>query len=391
MGANESIFNFDMRTITDEYFGNIFFSAPNMSEGEYGDLSKAIQFAIELDERPVFLEGVVLRLNQLGIACSEDDIELIRKEVSKRLKERCGLVGDQTKNYRNWINGKSTPSTEKRRDLYTLCYALEMDFRETAEFFAKYYLTLPYNYKDTIDAIFLYALKNQKSFEYILSMLEQAETFEILANDGDNTEYIGRHIIEIDDDAEFERYLSQHCFNKQQMFSRAKNEINSLIEIIKEKGYLEERGAKIENVVRKPIENNSELIEFLTGINYQRAHKEHELDEAKQKILPERFLSSLPNDVSIAKIDESSYESIRKTLIILKFYDFYFGREIPAEDILDELYDFQEEIEKSLALCGLANIYFRHPFDCLIFYCANSLAPIDLFRELYSLKYDIDI
>lgn len=44
------------------------------------DVNAAIEQAVELDERPVFLEGLSERLNQLGIRCTADDTDIIHEE-----------------------------------------------------------------------------------------------------------------------------------------------------------------------------------------------------------------------------------------------------------------------------------------------------------------------
>ena len=39
--------------------------------------------------------------------------------------------------------------------------------------------------------------------------------------------------------------------------------------------------------------------------------------------------------------------------------------------------DYYSELNSVLFSCGFAQIYVRHPFDCLLLYCANSFDPID--------------
>lgn len=394
MNIHESILDISRGDITEEYFDKLFFGAANFPEGEYENLSEAISFSLELDDRKVFLEGLVDRLNKLGVPCTIEDTEVIRKETTTRLKIRCGLSGDQTKNYRNWINGKSAPSIEKRRELYTLCYALEMNYIETAEFFVKSYLTIPYNYKDSTDAIFFYCLKNGRDYNTIVDMLNQADSFSSVPESQD-TVSIGRQIIEIDDDAEFMQYLARHTYNKEQRFSTAKREIQRLVASIKSRARIplyrtkSINGTLEDEIEYEYIKSDSQLIEFLFGINYQRAIENKELLESV-KSLPKRFLDNLPNDTTYGQLFETpSYESIRKTLIILEFFDFYYEREIDENNVNSELDDFDIELNNTLTDCGLPNIYFRHPFDCLIYFCANSLDPIELFRELFSLKYEI--
>ena len=39
-------------------------------------------------------------------------------------------------------------------------------------------------------------------------------------------------------------------------------------------------------------------------------------------------------------------------------------------------YYTDDELNNTLISCGFAQLYVRHPFDCLLLYCANSYDPI---------------
>ena len=102
--------------------------------------------------------------------------------------------------------------------------------------------------------------------------------------------------------------------------------------------------------------------------------------------MPKHFTESLPNDVTLGKIVNDgtvSYELLRKTLMLLKFYNFYHEAENTDNDIIcANLMDFKDELNGMLNACGFALIYMLHPFDCLLMYCANSDDPIS---TLYSI------
>ena len=73
-----------------------------------------------------------------------------------------------------------------------------------------------------------------------------------------------------------------------------------------------------------------------------------------------------------------SYELLRKTLMLLKFYNFYHDADNKDPMMIgSNLMDFYDELNASLASCGFAQIYECHPFDCLLLYCANSELPIE--------------
>ena len=132
-----------------------------------------------------------------------------------------------------------------------------------------------------------------------------------------------------------------------------------------------------------PDRLNSQTIDALLGYRYQSRDK----GEVAVK-LPKRFTESLPNDVTLGRIingDSISYEVLRKTLMLLKFCNYYrdaetedrkHGHEPDKYEVNDRLMDFYDELNGTLISCGFAQLYVRHPFDCLLLYCANSYDPI---------------
>lgn len=332
------------------------------------DVEEGVKRAMELEERPIFLKGLAARLNQLGVECTVSDEKLMMSEVKKRF--RAVLGKDCPKAVQNWIKG-TTPGITNRANNYDLCYALEMDFQQTAVFFQKHFLTQPFNCKSRIDAVYLYCLYHKKPYTSVTDLLEVSEKFPLQEQAHTSTAQIFSAILSIDDDEAFLKYIFAHCYSNEQQFQLARELINAEIKHLKE------------NIIRyksKDIlsENrlNSITVTELLGYNYQ-------LDGSSkaQHKLPKRFTESLPNDVTLGRIinDESvSYELLRKTLMLLRFNNFYSQAINDDRDkIAQNLMDFYEELDRTLISCGFAQLYVRHPFDCLLLYCANSYDPID--------------
>jgi hypothetical protein len=332
------------------------------------DVASGITRAMELEARPVFLEGVSARLTQLGVACTADDVELILTEIKSRYKEILGFSCPRT--VQEWIKG-TTPGVTNRKNNYDLCYALEMDFQQTAVFFQKNYLTMPFNVKSKVDAVFMYALYYKKPYSEVIELLEKSKGFVSQENAHTSTSQILAMILDIDDDEKFLRYLSEHCYDNEQQFQLARSIITDEIKIVRTilLRYEADR-------VLSPERLNSLTIEALLGYKYQSGSK-----KAKDSKLPKRFTESLPNDVTLGKIlnsDVASYDLLRKTLMLLKFYNFYYEAENSDPNTIGgNLMDFYEELNSVLISCGFAQLYVCHPFDCLLLYCANSYDPID--------------
>lgn len=363
---NNPIFDeFEKGEATNNVFNNVYFGQIFEAGGLNGVNVDDIQTSIDLSNRPIFIEGVVARLHALGVECGIDDTETILEEVKRRYKDR---IGEDCRTIWEWLRG-TPPSTNNRKNNYNLCYALEMTLQETAEFFLKCFLTVPFNYKDRTDAVFFYCLSHNKPYSVIKSMLEKAEGFSSSQTVNTQTLQIGRQILEIDDDEEFLQYLSLHCYDNEQQYQLAREEIVNLID-------LHSNG------------NFSGFHEELMGFNYQYAKRQH---KKINKELPSHFIESLPTDGVLKQIYEGkkvSYETIRKALIILQLYDFY--KDVYEENerhIKNYLEDFYTETNALLMKCGLAHLYVRHPFDWIIIFCALSTEPLEVFRDLSSKRY----
>ena len=335
------------------------------------DVVSGIRRAMDLEARPVFPEGVASRLNQLGVFCTADDTVLMLKKVKRRYKELLGFSCPRT--VQEWMKG-TAPGVTNRKNNYDLCYALEMDFRQTMVFFQKYYLSLPFIVKARVDAVFMYCLYHRKPYSVVTELLERSKGFVSKKNAYTSTSQIAAMIFDIDDDEAFLRYLSEHCYDNEQQFQLARNMIRDEIDIVHKilLRYEPDR-------VLSPDRLNSLTIEALIGYKYQQDGKKE-----KNGKLPKRFTESLPNDVTLGKIingDVASYDLLRKTLMLLKFHNFYFEAENSDPNTIGgNLMDFYEELNGVLISCGFAQLYVRHPFDCLLLYCANSYEPIDALR-----------
>jgi hypothetical protein len=339
---------------------------------------KDLDYAEELGNRNTFLEGIVETLNKKGFKCESKDIEKITKEIEKRYKDKLGISCPRT--VKEWIKGTDT-SVNVRTNNFEVCLALDMNLEETCDFFVKSYLEIPFNFKDRVDMIFYYSLKNNLSdYSEIKEMLNKSANFDT------TNEYVGLHtteilrqINEITDNDEFMEYLKNHCYSKEQQYQRARNEIIKLIDKYKKEG----NGKGF-----------TKLEDEVTGHVYQRDHIEKNGD----KKLPIRFTRSLPQHTvfsDIYKGKKETHETIRKAFIILKFYDFYSSKkdsdEVSDKNVQDDFWDFCDDLDEELINTGLAPLYKRNPFDWLILLCAASNQyPIDAFYKLMDITYDIN-
>lgn len=406
----------------------IYFESPESWEEGLFD---STEYAMELDSRNPVLEGVC---NRLGI--NNTEIKIIIKELNKRYRA-IGIEEGVPKSVKNWLSG--TPvNPAYRTNLYNLCLALELNLEETIEFFLKNYLTIPFNYKDRIDAIYFYGISNQLNYHTIKEMIiEFGDDDNQITKSDEKTEMIGGNIAEIDDLEIFKEYLKQHTYSKKDQYNTAVKEINDLIienaryaeierclkpELKKAREDKEGNLGTVSSLFRNSDKDNNiniaGLLYIIYGYDNQDRYSSHKAKISKCESLPKAFRENFPNDIEISRIirKEASPDVYRKAIIIMKFYNYFcsnlimsiYGtdqvsdklkkimsiqeyRERDSEEIEKDLDDFYIETSNTLAKCGFVQMYARNPFDWLILYCAKSTDPLDAFRELLMQRYtDMD-
>lgn len=365
------------------------------------NLLELTQNIVAINERKAFLEGVASYLGNFDV----EDTEGMFKEVQRRYADK-GI--DLTKTIKGWfLKPGVSPSIDQsyRRNLYDFCVAMGMDYAQTAEFFLKSFLTIPYNYKDRIDAIYFYCLKARRPYSVIKKMIEVSEGFESTNQDVNGTEAIGKFILNLNSDEEFLHYLRHHCYDRQHQYTTAKTTITDLVtrnkeimpdETIEEIATTEKkpRNRAIKDPKRNPAaKQNKKLFAKILGYSYQNLNSE------ERERLSSSGLPAFPQDGDLSKImseDKAvSSDVLRKSLILMKFYNYYqtaciednYVEPDDPDVIQDRLCDFMCEVDDTLAECGFVQLYVRNPYDAIIIFCANSPNPIGCLKDFIDKRY----
>ncbi len=356
---------FESGDLTYEAFERIFYGE---LFDENKDVLENIDFIIEMNSQNVFLEGITKRFDELNIEHG-DDHKTIISVLNDKFKSVLGKELPRT--IKEWVKG-TPPGVTNRINLYDVCFALEMNIQETAEFFIKHYLNIPFNYKNREDAIFFYCILNKKDYSTVNAFLQESSDF-AEQNISVDTIEIFKNIKSIKDDKKFIKYLKENCISKEHQYERARKIIKDLIEEVKE----------LTN-----SKNDSDMLREIFNIDYQALKKEKLV---LNKLMPSKFVNSLPTaqDINLIIEGKKTYDIIRKTLVILKFISMYFVEPFYAktEDELQKqieeyFNDFEDELNMLLVDCGFPPIYYRNPFDAIILYCARSKEPIITFWSI---------
>ncbi len=356
---------FESGDLTYEAFERIFYGE---LFNDNKDILENIDFIIEMNSKNIFLEGILKRFDELKIKYDKDP-KIIISILNDKFKSVLGKELPRT--IKEWVKG-TPPGVTNRINLYDVCFALTMNIQETSEFFIKYYLNIPFNYKNKEDAIFFYCILNKKEYTMVNKFLKESSEFVENDNNVDTVE-IFKNIKSINDDEKFIKYLKENCISKEYQYERARSHIKELVKDVKE---------------ITDSKNDSDMIRKIFNIDYQALKKEKFI---KNNLMPSKFVNSLPTDQDINQIIEGkkTYDIIRKTLVILKFismyYDMSFDAKTDAElqkQIEEYFNDFEDELNMLLVDCGFPPIYYRNPFDAIMLYCARSKDPIVTFWSI---------
>ena len=353
-----------------------------------------------LDPVMLFQEGINSRLVKLGfngdIASVDCKIDFLRKQFQKNKVEP--RVSDVT--LKNWMTKAAPTGNDKgRENVFKLCFALEMNAEETAEFFLKAFLNRPYNYKKTNEAVYYFCLRNKINYVDAVRIIKAIQNIphSQTVEKEMNTERIGYEISNITNEAELIKYLAENRYSEEEQHYTSVEKIKSMLDSCFELAQKETRFTRGTSI-------NVKSVDALLDVIY-----DYDADSMRKNEKKTIQDSKLPKCVKVNWIDRQAFHNIekrltrtedvyRKALVLLKFYSYYADAYCKARSKVteDEINfceyadDFEAELETVLAECGYIQLYKRNPFDWLILYCTAFPNPLSAFRDIIS-EYFLDV
>jgi len=397
--------------ITDEVTSNLIgrgVFAHSYASASYGDKIYELPADIEYEEMPakeyfdtmdsdvtrLFKEKLceqIARLNP-NINCS-DDSEVVRFLTAQFKKHQMDGISSTT--LKNWLT-KASPDSTGRANVFKLCFALEMNAVQTAEFFLKGYLSKPFNYKNTREAAYWYCLQNGKSYNDAQQIIETVENGYYTNKSVQPERYscdVAKDLSHMHEDDELIIYLMQHRYTEDEQNFTITEKIGELRQECY--GLAEKEVLLSRNETRK-VKSPEALLDIIYG--YDAAEMDATIQKSK---FPKVIKNNWPNRQLFHKIEKhnvQNYDNYRKVLILLVFYSYYAHaylqqRQKRSNDEIDlQRYadEFECELNQILAECGYVQIYKRNPFDWMMLYCANARNPLNKFRDLIA-NYYLDV
>lgn len=405
------------------------------------DASEAIDFIKDPGNFRTFNEGlseIMIKKGYISDSTAPDEISQI---LYKKLTDIGSSLSLNT--ISSWIKGDHRPKVEAgyRKNIYEICYALNLTFNETIWFFHHVYYDRAFNCHTIDESVYYFCLKNNISYKDSLDIINKIEnspdTTSSYEETSNYTLFIQKTIDKIESVDDLISFLS---LNKANFKSWNASAYQTLDDLVKDLLPSENGKKEIEKIKRKikathstygiiPKKNNQNewglimqeffydltdesYLDILDGKNIRSKNflleqilgmklitdkeKKRFIDKASiPDIVKNNFPSrkTMSDVLSEDKITQSkSYDSIRKLIILLEFYRYWCSIKIMDEeydDFENPLSDaFVDEINYTLYLCGYEEMYAGNPYDWIFMCSAQADDPLSYFRQCITFILD---
>ena len=381
----------------------------NIFDSEYYILDNNDQlsgnFLLESPDFKSFGTGLTDLIISKGYEGKESDNEAKYKFFHAKCKENhVTLTSSVVKSW--FTNKRPISSARSRENVFKICFALNCSLDETINFFTKVYFECPFNFRIWQEVIYYFCFKNSLGYDKAIEICNQAESlFENATPTSSeslftHTKKIGYAVDAIQTSDDLLRYFES---NKNEFLISNKTSYTYAKTLIKENTDLAKTIFDNEKVgqgfdMRKTDQDiNIDLfLLILFDFDMYQENKEHSF--AKESSFPEQISSNFISKENLSRIMTDkpvSYDTMRKCLMILEFFNYFANLKITSEDagntffcFEDDFQAFLDEIGDLLDSCGYPPLYPRNPFDWLIMHCANtSDEPLKEFRNAIQAYY----
>ena len=403
------------------------------------DTDDAVMYVKDPDSFRSFDQGLVELLQKKNYPGNLSDINEMADYLFHKLKEIGSTIGHGT--IVSWLSGEHRPKVEagSRPKIYELCFAMHLTFEETIWFFQHVYYDRAFNCHNIREAVYYYAFLHQLSYQQAQEIIGEIEAAPETASASDGTDTCYTHYIQ-DQIANAESVDAMKDFliaNKADFKQWNKSALYVLNDFVSQLICPAEGVADIDRL-RKTLSKKSDTGNTACGnisINvddYQHCGllvreilfdaPNHDVDSTPEKyilgflekrnlcnnsfildrlvcdhsgmkkipdvpyIVRNNFPSkkTMSDILSEEKISVStSYDSIRKLIILLHFYCFWLNvklgmgyTDLTPSDLTETYID---EANACLIKCGYEELFPANPYDWLFLCSAASEEPIEYF------------
>lgn len=310
--------------------------------------------------------------------CKENDVEI--KDIASR------------NTLKSWCNNGPRPKKgeDSRESMFALAFALQLNVEETVYLFHNVYLDRAFDFRNENELIYYHCISQGKSWKKAKELISKIEYAEEINDKTLYTIAIQDEIKNISDENDLLDYIKEHRNNLNKNNVTAKKYLARLIDEVKKYVVKEAQLPGYEDWYEKRWKKEDTVsINFMYSVITETTpfSKKGTITIFKNARLPKEIKNRFPEAMSFSE-KEPTYESMRKMLIMLFSYAFWY--QVQYEHKNFEIEDYTEQLNALLNECGLSELYYGNPHDWLYLFCSNDAAPLRVFREILynSVEYE---
>lgn len=399
--------------------------------------------AIEYLNNPKYFRPFSVGITELMVKCgytkATDDTNA---KVNYLLDKFHNIGASITKaTIKSWLTdtSRSASVSNSRTKMFQLCFALSANFDDVIWFFNHIYFNRSFNCHTIEEAVYYYCFLNNLSYPYARDLIQKIKQLpdnsdsqkqisptifteeirkqlgkyktdeELLSFFHDNkyifsnwnktaTLYINRYLKEIIGSEDTKPIIDKlkKTLKKKLNSTTTLNQQNDINE-----NDIRKCGLLIREIYTEALQNNTEspvnyIFETING------RKLFSIDFVLERILytssglpkntpiPYIVKNNFPSKKTFSKILDdvnisisTSYDSIRKCLLLLQFYRFWCIKYIEPQKYSSYGYnDFVEETNAILIECGYEELFAGNPYDWLFLWASTTEQPLFALREV---------
>lgn len=294
-----------------------------------------------------------------------------------------------TNTLKSWFKGGPRPKKgeDSRASMFALAFALRLTADETADLFHKVYLDRAFDYRSAREIVYYFCLQHKKSWSDVGRLIERVSALD--GTSSDRTVYTSQLKTDIQaliDEDKLIAYIRNHGHNLTKRSVSAKKTVERLIEKARQTVAAETKlfsDFELEYFRNTDPTSLNHVYEVITNHTVRGDKGTKTL--FKNARLPKEIKSRFPEAGTLSK-KEPTYEELRKLVILLSSYNYWFEMQNQGIDV--DIDNYIEDTNAYLDECGFSLMYYGNPYDWMFLYCALSERPLDVFRGLLAEALD---
>lgn len=326
---------------------------------------------------------------------------------------------------KRWFSGESRPFFEKRSRtrMYQLCFVLRLDYRQVCDFFQHVYLSRSFNCRNVQEAVYCYCFSHDKDYSQACQLNFAAQALvsapdlppgrEVIRYTGD----IERDILSLESEEEFLDYVKENEKSFREYNQSARRELQRLLgrtqgsrrdqELVNSH---RKSGARISSAESERLDGlavreyfryhdtcqdlkgqNVASADFMLsqilGIRLDQYYETEQLGKSfsRDARLEPLARINFPSSQSLSDIltgkEHVSFDSVRKMIILLHFYDFFVSAAL-KNDCRDLCSAYIDDAGDQLFAAGYGPLYAGSPYDRIFIDSAKDSQPLDCLRDM---------